>query len=66
MCKLCGTPEEQRERIRELDYIIRDLKNLTNNLCKLKNGTLKPHTNEVKIIELEAHSVIRRLVEEWV
>ncbi len=66
MCDLCSKDEVERKRGRDNQFALAErLKSLAYSLQRLGFGSIKPHTDEAKQIEVHARGIIRDLVGEW-
>lgn len=67
MCNLCIEDKAENAKAREeLQELAKTLRKHANQVEGMAFGRIKPHTNEVKEVELTARSIVRDLVREWV
>lgn len=67
MCDFCSKDKETLEYAHKEAMMVSDeLMALSMSYRKLANRSLKPHSKEIKTVEIRARSLIRKLVEEWI
>lgn len=64
MCELCDE-ETRKQGQGKLTSLAYDLNELADNLKSLAYGDIKPHTNDMKIVDIKARNAIKLLVEEF-
>jgi hypothetical protein len=66
MCDLCSVDIAELKRAREHQSALADrLKTLAASLRELSIGSIRPHTDEAKLVAMQATGIIRELVNEW-
>lgn len=63
MCDFCDKNPEQIKTY--CDGISTRLEKLSSAYRQMGKGNIKPHTDECKLISLQAHQIIKDLVLEW-
>ncbi len=63
MCRLCGTEEERQEEKRELLFLAERMEDFAFKLRNLASGALKPHSSEVRGLDISAKSILKSLAE---
>lgn len=66
MCEFCGTEDERRQAATTALYVANRAEKVARHYRDLAHGTIKPHTDEMKRIEVVARALIRDLVDDWV
>lgn len=66
MCNLCGTPEEQMVGRKEEQRKADDLQRMASYCRQLANGSLKPHSDEMKKVSALGRSILRDLFNDYV
>ncbi len=66
MCMLCSKDitDVKIAREHQKSLSIR-LVTLANSIADLSLGHIKPHTDEARLVSMQAHGIIRELVQEW-
>lgn len=67
MCELCSSdPEAKRKAISHNLHIAKKLNELANKYGEFASGDLDPNSDGAAIVAVQAKSLIRLLVDEWV
>ena len=65
MCRLCGTKKEREKAKKEYRHMAQELNDLSHQYLLIAYGKIKPHTDEMSNVDLQAKDAIRFLVSEW-
>ena len=63
MCELCTM--KPADRYKAMQFRARQLEQFASQVMRLADGTLDPHSEEVKSVAAQARQLIRYLVEDW-
>jgi hypothetical protein len=66
MCDFCGSREERESAGASAERMSHNLNRLAHHYMELSRGRILPHTDQIKLAQPLANSIIRRLVEDWV